>query len=45
MKPSTKKTLIKKISTILLGLDFKSDNQIKSKGMKFIVKRIFPDYK
>ena len=29
----------------LLGLEFKSDNIIKSKAMKFIVKTILPDYK
>ena len=34
----------KKISTRLLGLDFKSDNIINSKAIKFIVKRL-PDYK
>ena len=32
------------ISTRLLGFDFKSDNNLKSKAMKFIVKEIFPDY-
>ena len=42
---STKKTLIKKISTRLLGLEFKSDNIIKSKIMKFIVTERLPDYK
>ena len=29
----------------LLGLDFKSDNVIKSKAIKFIVKKVLPDYK
>ena len=29
----------------LLGLDFKSDNIIKSKAIKFIVKKMLPDYK
>ena len=29
----------------LLGLGFKSDNIIKSKAIKFIVKKILPDYK
>ena len=29
----------------LLGLEFKSDNLTKSKAMKFIVKKILPDYK
>ena len=32
------------ISTRLLGFDFKSDNNLKSKAMKFIVKEIFPEY-
>ena len=42
---STKKTLISKISPRLLGLEYRSDNIIKSKAMKFIVKKLFPDYK
>ena len=29
----------------LLGLEFKSDNIIKSKAIKFIVKKMLPDYK
>ena len=45
IKQSTKKTLINKISTRLLGLEFKSDNIIKSKAMKFIVKKILPGCK
>ena len=45
IKQLIKKTLINKISTWLLGLEFKSDNIIKSKAMKFIVKTILPDYK
>ena len=45
IKQSTKKPLINKISTRLLGLEFKSDNLIKSKPMKFIVKTVLPDYK
>ena len=45
IKQSTQKTLIKKISAKLLGLEFKSDNMKKSKTMKFIVKKILPDYK
>ena len=45
IKQSTKKTVISKISTRLLGLEFKSDNIIKSKATKVIVKRILPDYK
>ena len=32
-----KKTLINKISTRLLGLEFKSDNILTSKAIKFIV--------
>ena len=36
---STKKTLINKFSTRSLGLEFKSDNIIKSKAIKFIVKK------
>ena len=39
------KTLLNKISTKLLGLEFKSDNTIKSKAMKYIVKKILPNYK
>ena len=45
IKQSTKKTLINKISTRVLGLEPKSDNIIKSKVIKFIVKKILPDYK
>ena len=44
IKQSTKKALTNKISTRLLGLEFKSDNIIKSNAMKFIVKKILPDY-
>ena len=40
-----KKTLIKKISSGLLGLEFKSNNTIKSKALKLIVKKTLPDYK
>ena len=29
----------------LLGLQFKSDNIIKSKAIKFIFKKILPNYK
>ena len=43
IKQSTKKTLISKILTWLS--EFKSDNIIKSKAMKFIAKKILPDYK
>ena len=38
VKQSTKKALI-------LRLRFKSDNIIKSKAIKFIVKKVLPDYK
>ena len=44
IKQSTKKTLINKISARLLQLELKSDNRIKSKAMKFIVKKILSDY-
>ena len=44
IKQSYKKTLISRISTRLLGLEFKSDNIIKSKAMEFIVNKILPDY-
>ena len=33
------------MSTRLLALDFKSGNIVKSKAMKFIAKKILPDYK
>ena len=36
---STKKTLINKFSTRLLGLEFKSNNIVKPKTIKFIVKK------
>ena len=45
IKQPVNKTLINKISMRLLGLEFKSDNIIKSKAMKFIVKKMLPDYK
>ena len=41
VKHSPKKNLIKKVSTRLLGLEFKSDSIIKSKVMKFIVKKYY----
>ena len=34
-----------KTSAMLLGLKFESDNIIKLKAMKLIVKEILPDYK
>ena len=43
-KQLTKKTLINKTSTRLLRLEFESDNIIKSKAKKCIVKKILPDY-
>ena len=39
IKQSNKKIVIIKLSTRLLGLEFKSNNIIKSKAMKFIVKK------
>ena len=36
----SKKTLINEASTRLLELEFKSDNIIKSKAIKFIAKKI-----
>ena len=29
----------------LLGLNFKSDNTVKSNALKYIVKKIMPNYK
>ena len=45
IKKWTKNTLLNNISTRLLKLNFKSDNIIESKAIKFIVKKILPDYK
>ena len=39
-----RKTIIINISTRLLGLDFNSDNKLKSKAMNFIVIKILPGY-
>ena len=39
IKQSTKKTVINKMSTRLLGLEFKSDNIIKSRAMKFTAQK------
>ena len=39
IKQSIKKTLVNKISVRLLGLEFKWDNILKTKTMKFIVKK------
>ena len=44
IRQSTKK-LLNKILTRLLRLEFQSDKIIKSKAIKFIVKKILPDYK
>ena len=44
IQQSTKKTLRSKISRRLLGLEFKSDNKRKSKALKFVGKKILPDY-
>ena len=41
----TLSNLVSKMSTRLLGLEFKSDNIIKLKAVKFIVKKILPEYK
>ena len=40
IKQSTKKTPITRISARLLGLEFKSNNIVKSKATKFIVNKI-----
>ena len=45
IKQSTKKTLINKLSAKLFGLEFESDNMIRSKALKNIVKELLPDYK
>ena len=45
IKQSTNKTLANEISTRLLGLEFKSENIIKSKAIKFIIEKTLPDYK
>ena len=42
---STKKLLIVDLSKRLLGLEFKSNHSLKSKCLKWIVKKILPDYK
>ena len=42
---STKKSLIDDLSKKLLELEFKSNRPIKSKCLKWIVKKILPDYK
>ena len=42
---STKKTLIDDLSKQLLQLQFKSNHSIKSKCLKWVVKKILPQYK
>ena len=41
----TEKALITKVSIRLLVLELKSDSIVKSKSIKFIVKKLLPDYK
>ena len=45
IKKSNKKSLIDDLSKRLLGLEFKSNHSVKSKCLKWIVKKILPDYK
>ena len=45
IKKSTQKSLIDGLSKRLLELEFKSNHSIKSKCLKWIVKRILRDYK
>ena len=45
IKQSIEKALINKILVRLLGFKFKSNNVIKSKAIKFIVKNILSDYR
>ena len=45
IKKPTKKSLINDLSKRLLELEFQSNHSIKSKCLKWIVKRILPDYK
>ena len=42
---STKKSLVDELSNKLLRLEFKSDNSIKTKCLKYVVKNILPNYK
>lgn len=44
IKQSTKKTLMNKVSMKLLGLEFKSNNILKSKAMELIAKKKLPAY-
>ena len=45
IKQPSKKPLTNKISTRLLGLEFKSDNITKSKAITFIAIKVLLDYK
>ena len=45
IKKSTKKSLIDNLSKRLLELEFKSNHSIKSRCLKWIVKKILPDFK
>ena len=45
IKKPTKKSLINDLSKRLLELEFHSNHSIKSKCLKWIVKRILPNYK
>ena len=45
IKKSPKKSLIDDLAKILLGLEFKSNHSIKSKCLKWIIKKILPEYK
>ena len=45
IKKLTKKSLIDDLSKRLLELEFNSNYSIKSKCLKWIVKKIQPDYK
>ena len=42
IKKSTKKSLIDEISNKLLRVEFKSNNSIKTKRLKYVVKHILP---
>ena len=45
LKNQPKKKLSSDLSKRLLELEFKSNHSIKSKCLKWIVKKILPDYK
>ena len=44
-KKQTEKSLTDDLLKRLLGLEIKSNHSLKSKGLKWIVKKILPDYK